>query len=176
MNTNTLNAPKPEPGERTLTLNRGYFAQRNLTDWAYAVALLLATVGIFALYSPTMDVYEQAILAGTVPVLIWIGWFWRPLRSLVMGVAALSLLAIWLYQVDGKADLARGDQVFLLKYFISSQSAILWMSVLFFMSTAFYWAGVFMRTSADSMESLGSRLAWAGVVLALVGTMVRWYE
>jgi cytochrome c-type biogenesis protein CcsB len=52
----------------------------------------------------------------------------------------------------------------------------LWMSVLFFMSTAFYWAGVFLRSSSDAMELLGSRVAWAAVVLALVGTLVRWYE
>jgi len=82
------------------------------------------------------------------------------------------LLAIVSYQ----GDLARADQVFWLKYFLSSQSAILWMSMVFFMSTAFYWAGVFIRSQSDAMELLGSRLAWVGVTLALVGTMVRWYE
>ena len=49
------------------------------------------------------------------------------------------------------------------------------MSVLFFMSTAFYWGGMFKR-AGDTFELLGSRLAWAAVTLALVGTMVRWYE
>ncbi|EWS66273.1 Cytochrome c biogenesis protein CcsA [Hydrogenophaga sp. T4] len=63
----------------------------------------------------------------------------------------------------------------MLKYFISSQSAILWMSVLFFMSTIFYWVGMFTR-AGNAFESLGSRLAWVAVTLALVGTMVRWYE
>ncbi|MBA4256258.1 MAG: c-type cytochrome biogenesis protein CcsB [Polaromonas sp.] len=176
MNTTTLNVPEPAGKTHTLSLNQGYFARRNATDWGFAVALVLATVAVFMRYGNRMDVYESSILLGTVPSLIWIGWFWRPLQKLMAGVAALSLLAIWLYQVNGQADLARADQAFLLKYFLSSQSAILWMSMLFFMSTGFYWAGVFLRQSSDAMESLGSRLAWAAVTLALVGTMVRWYE
>ena len=82
--------------------------------------------------------------------LIWLGWFWRPLRALSVAVAVFSLLAIWLYQTPaGGADLARADQVFMLKYFISSQSAILWMSMLFFMSTLFYWIGMLTRAGAS---------------------------
>src|SRR5262249_21918971 len=57
-----------------------------------------------------------------------------------------------------------------------SQSAILWMSVLFFMSTLFYWIGFFGGKQSDTMELIGSRIAWAGVTMALIGTMVRWYE
>jgi cytochrome c-type biogenesis protein CcsB len=82
------------------------------------------------------------------------------------------LLAIWAYQ----GSLARAEEVFWLKYFLSSQSAILWMSVLFFMSTLFYWIGMFARGQSAAMELLGSRLAWAAVTMALIGTMVRWYE
>jgi cytochrome c-type biogenesis protein CcsB len=176
MNTRTLNVPVPSGHAPTLTLNPSFFARRNATDWAFAALMVLGTIAVFMRYGAGMDVYESGILLGAVPGLIAIGWFWRPLRALMVGVAALSLLAIWLYQVNGQADLARADTVFLLKYFLSSQSAILWMSVLFFMSTGFYWAGVALRDSADTMESIGSRVAWAAVVLALVGTMVRWYE
>ena len=106
------------------------------------------------------------------PAAIWLGWFWRPLRVLALVVAAASLLAIVSYQ----GDLARADTVFWLKYFLSSQSAILWMSVLFFMSTLFYWIGFFGGKQADAMDLIGSRLAWAAVTMALIGTMVRWYE
>jgi cytochrome c-type biogenesis protein CcsB len=176
MNTQTLNVPKSTGGGQTISLNESYFSRRNATDWVFAVVLALAGAFVFLRYEAAMDGYEKAILVGAVPALIWVGWLWRPLRALMAGVAALSLLAIWLYQVNGQADLARADTAFLLKYFLSSQSAILWMSVLFFMSTAFYWAGVFLRSSSDAMELLGSRVAWAAVVLALVGTLVRWYE
>ncbi|MFM8590750.1 MAG: c-type cytochrome biogenesis protein CcsB, partial [Limnohabitans sp.] len=117
-------------------------------------------------------IYEKVILACTLPVVVWLGWFWAPLRNLMVGVAVIALLAIQSYQ----GDLARAEQVFWLKYFISSQSAILWMSMLFFISTVFYWAGVVIRSQSEAMELLGTRMAWAAVVMALVGTMVRWYE
>lgn len=157
-------------------LQPGYFARRDVWDWLFAVLVLAGTAWAFMRYDASMDVYETWILAGTAPSLIWLGWFWRPLRALMVVVAGLSLLAISLYQTPaGAADLARADQAFLLKYFLSSQSAILWMSVLFFMSTLFYWVGMFSR-DGNTFEGLGSRLAWVAVTLALVGTMVRWYE
>lgn len=158
------------------SLQPGYFARRDRWDWLFAAVMLLGAAGAFMQYGGAMDGYEKSILAGAVPSLVWLGWFWRPLRSLSVAVSALALLAIWLYQAPGGgADLARAEQVFLLKYFISSQSAILWMSVLFFMSTAFYWIGMFTRADAG-FELLGSRLAWVAVTLALIGSLVRWYE
>jgi cytochrome c-type biogenesis protein CcsB len=154
----------------------GYFARRDVWDWLFAGILVAGAVWAFLQYDHAMNGYEKAILVGCVPSMIWLGWFWRPLRLLSVVVGALALLAIWLYQTPaGGADLARADQAFLLKYFLSSQSAILWMSVLFFMSTAFYWTGMLTRAGED-FESLGSRLAWVAVTLALVGSMVRWYE
>jgi hypothetical protein len=50
------------------------------------------------------------------------------------------------------------------------------MSVLFVMSTVFYWIGMFARGQSSTMEMIGSRLAWVAVAMALIGTMVRWYE
>lgn len=171
--TQTIDLKKSAEGA---ALRPGYLARRDLWDWLFAALVVGAGAVAFWLYSGAMDGYEKAILAGTVPSLVWLGWFWRPLRTLTVVVGAFSLLAIWLYQAPGGgADLARSEQVFLLKYFISSQSAILWMCVLFFMSTAFYWVGMFTRAGA-TFEALGSRLAWVAITLALIGSMVRWYE
>ena len=156
-------------------LQAGYFARRDVWDWLFAALVIAGAAWAFVQYDAAMNVYERWILVGCVPSLIWLAWFWRPLRALSVVVAFLSLLAIWLYQTPEGADLTRADEVFLLKYFISSQSAILWMSLLFFMSTAFYWVGLLTR-AGEAFESLGSRLAWTAVTLALVGTMVRWYE
>ena len=156
----------------TLTLNEGYFARRSLYDWLFAL-LVVAGAGVaFARYGGAMDVYEKGILLCATPLAIWLGWFWGPLRTLMLVVAGASLLAIASYQ----GDLKRADSVFWLKYFISSQSAILWMCLLFFMSTAFYWVGMFARSQSDTFEGLGSKIAWVGVTMALIGTMVRWYE
>ena len=156
----------------TVTLNPGYFARRSALDWGFAVLTLLGMVFAFSRYSHAMDVYEQAILVGSVPAAVALAWFWRPMRTLMLVVAGLSLFAINAYQ----GDLARAEQVFWLKYFLSSQSAILWMSMVFFISTLFYWAGMFIRGQGDTLESLGSRMAWVAVALALIGTLVRWYE
>ncbi len=161
----------------TIPLNEAYFGRRSLFDWLFAALVLAGGLFAFSRYQTYMDVYEKGILLGTLPAAIWIGWFWRPLRVLMLGVAALSLLAIASYQLDGQGSLPRSETVFWLKYFLSSQSAILWMSMLFFMATIFYWLGV--ATTGDnsaSMESIGSRITWAAVTMALVGTMVRWYE
>ena len=122
------------------------------------------------------------------PAAIALGWYWRPLRTLMLAVAAGALVAVALYgrASDGfGADLSQAENVFLLKYFLSSQSAILWMGVLFFMSTAFYWIGLLSRevpataggTGGDNAFALiGSRFAWAAVYMALVGMLVRWFE
>jgi len=156
----------------TLTLHPGFFARRHWFDWLFAAFVVAGGFFAFARYQAYMDVYEKGILLAAIPSAIWVGWFWRPLRVLMLVVAAASLLAVGAYQ----GSLANAESVFWLKYFLSSQSAILWMSVLFFMSTAFYWIGMFAPGQGAAMERIGSRMAWVAVGMALIGTMVRWYE
>ena len=171
---NTTTAPK------TIALGRpGFLARRSLADWLFAALIAGGAAYAFQRYKGSMDGYEQAILVGAVPVLVALGWFWSSLRTLAVGVGAAALLAIALYgrATDGfGADLAQAENVFLLKYFLSSQSAILWMSVLFFLSTLLYWVGLVAKGEDNTALKLGSAMAWAGVALALVGTLVRWYE
>jgi cytochrome c-type biogenesis protein CcsB len=157
---------------RTITLDEGYFSRRNWFDWLFAAFVLAGGFYAFGKYHQYMDVYEKGILLAAMPAGIWLGWFWRPLRVLMLVVACVSLLSIASYQ----GDMARADNVFWLKYFLSSQSAILWMSVLMVMSTVFYWIGMFARGQGPAMQAIGSRLAWAAVAMALIGMMVRWYE
>ncbi len=160
----------------TLTLNESFSSRRNWFDWLFAAIVVAG--GLFALqrYAAYMDVYEKGILLGTIPAAIWLGWFWRPLRALMLAAAGFALLAIALYQQDGQGQLAQADTVFWLKYFLSSQSAILWMSMLFFMSTIFYWVGMVSRGEGATMSAIASRLVWVAVGMALIGTLVRWYE
>jgi len=157
----------------------GYFQQRRWADWLFADLAISGTMLAFVLYGAAMDGYERAILLAITPALIALGWAWRPLQALSLGVAAASLLAIqqYLRHTDGfGADLAAADQIFLLKYVLSSQSAIMWMTVLIYMSTLFYGLGLFSKQEASTAERIGSRLAWAAVFMALLGTMVRWFE
>jgi cytochrome c-type biogenesis protein CcsB len=156
----------------TVTLDGGVLSRRDWFDWVFALVAIVGGLYAFATYQQHMDVYEKGILLAAVPASIGLAWFWRPLRVLMLVVAGASLLGIASYQ----GQIARADSVFWLKYFLSSQSAILWMSVLFVMSTVFYWIGMFARGQGPAMEMIASRLAWVAVTMALIGTMVRWYE
>ena len=164
----------------TMTLGRrSHWATRSPADWAFALLVLLGGGYAFSRYGASMDVYEKGILAFAMPAMMALGWFWRPVRLLTLLVGAASLLAINVYlrQTDAfGADLAAADKVFLLKYMLSSQSAILWMSLLVFMSMLAYWVGFFTKSEESTAEVLGSKLAWGAVFMALVGTMVRWFE
>jgi cytochrome c-type biogenesis protein CcsB len=173
MNTITL---KRSGAKDDFILNEGYFARRNLLDWLFAALVVCGGLYAFFSYQAHMDVYEKGILLGCIPSAIAMGWFWRPLRALMLAVTVGSLLGIVSYQ----GELARAEQVFWLKYFLSSQSAILWMSVLFFIGTLFYWFGMVASRgkdgNSDALESLGSKIVWVAITMALIGTMVRWYE
>ncbi|MBC7685163.1 MAG: c-type cytochrome biogenesis protein CcsB [Bdellovibrionales bacterium] len=148
----------------------GYFQRLGLVDWIYAAALLAAALFALVRFGAYMDAYEKTILVLAAPTFAALGWHWKPVRWLMPVVALLSFWAIALYA--GELDLA--NKKFFLKYMLSSQSAILWMSTLFVFSTVFYWIGFVARS--DFGSSVGSKLCWAAVVLGWTGMMVRWYE
>jgi cytochrome c-type biogenesis protein CcsB len=75
--------------------------------------------------------------------------------------------------VEGPS-LARAEQAFFLKYMLSSQSAILWMSVFFFLSTIFYTLA--LATRSGRLAPIASKLSWWAVAIGLTGMLVRWYE
>ncbi len=142
----------------------------NPGDWLFALAL--AGGGAFALrqYGGFMDIYDKLILFLAVPALAAVGWAWKPFRPFLAAAAALALASIALYQ----GDLARAEKVFFLKYLISSQTAIMWMSALFFIATGAYWLGLLARS--DFAEKTGSALTWSAVTMGTTGLLVRWYE
>lgn len=148
----------------------GYFRKLSLFDWLYALALLGGALFALNRFGAHMDYYEKGILLLAVPTFAGLGWHWKSLRNLMPVLAVLALIAIALYG----GSLAMAEKKFLLKYFLSSQSAILWMSTLFFLSTAFYWGGLVLRS--DFGASVGSKLCWSAVVIGFTGMLVRWYE
>jgi cytochrome c-type biogenesis protein CcsB len=148
----------------------GFFKRLSAIDWLFGVGLLAASLFALQRYGSFMDVYEQAILVLAAPTFALLGWHWKPVRWLMPLIAALALWGVSLY--GGSLDAA--NQKFFLKYMLSSQSAILWMSALFVFSTVFYWGGLLARSPFGA--SVGSKLCWAAVVLGFTGMMVRWYE
>jgi len=150
------------------------FKSLGLMDYLFALALLAGAIFAEARFYNFMDSYEQTILFCSVPALAILGWAWKPLRSLMIGSTVLTFLAIYFYQTPEGGALARADQAFFLKYMLSSQSAILWMSVFFSFSTLFYTLNLFFRS--QNMGSTGSKFCWAAVYIGLTGMLVRWYE
>jgi cytochrome c-type biogenesis protein CcsB len=159
-----------------MELTRNYPQSRSLLrrlswmDWMYAAALVVGAVYALKLYGDYMDVYEKGILAGTALTIAALGWYWKPVRVLMAVIIGVSLWSISLYQ----GDLARADQAFLLKYLISSQTAIMWMCFLFAMAGVAYWAGLLAR--ADGVTQAGTGLTWSATTMGLIGLLVRWYE
>jgi cytochrome c-type biogenesis protein CcsB len=139
-------------------------------DWGFALLLVLGAGYAFARYGAYMDIYERAILAAFVPAAAWFGWFFKPVRLLLVLVAAFALLGVGMYH----GDLATAEKSFMLKYFLSSQSAIMWMSALFFFATTSYWVGIFAQSPFSA--KVGSRLTWFAIGLGLIGLLTRWYE
>ena len=148
----------------------GYFRRVGILDWLYAAALLAGALFALQRYEQHMDVYEEGILLLSVPTFAWLGWHWKSIRQLMAVIAVLALGGVWLY--GGTLEAAESN--FFLKYMLSSQSAILWMSTLFVLSTVFYLGGLATRSATG--PAIGSRLSWAAVTLGFVGLLVRWYE
>lgn len=142
----------------------------NWQDWLYALVLFSGAFYAYRQYAQYMDAYETGFLFGAAAVFSYLGWQWRSLSKLVLGIGAISLFSISLYH----GDQARATQAFLLKFLISSQSAIMWMSVLFVLAMATYWFAMYKRS--DFAGKVASSLTWMAVLMGFVGLMVRWYE
>ncbi|MCA8254981.1 c-type cytochrome biogenesis protein CcsB [Burkholderia sp. AU31624] len=150
--------------------DRPFLARLSLLDWLFALALVVGAGYALVHDHAHMDDYDKAVMIGTVPALIALGWRWKPARLMMASIAVLALLSIQIYQ----GDLARADSAFFLKYLLSSQSAILWMSALFVLATIFYWIGLLARSASGS--AIGQKLTWVAVLMGFTGLMVRWYE
>ena len=160
----------PQQTLESLIEEPSLFKQLGLRDWLWAAVVLAATAFLFAQYGSGMDGYEIGILAMSAPSLIGLGWYWKAFQPYALAVAAFSLLGIWLY--DG--SYANAEVVFGLKFLVSSQSAVMWMSALFVMATVTYLGGLVANN--EFTLKTGSALTWAALIMGMTGLMVRWYE
>jgi cytochrome c-type biogenesis protein CcsB len=150
----------PQPFLKRLTLG----------DWMFSLVLLVGALFAYSQYAHYMDVYEKSFLFAAVAGFSWLGWFFKPMRLLIVGIGVLSLFGISQYH----GELARAEQAFFLKFLLSSQSAIMWMNVLFVLATAAYWLALLARS--EFAGKVASALTWSAVLMGFVGLMVRWYE
>ncbi|MBT6817874.1 MAG: cytochrome c biogenesis protein CcsA, partial [Nitrosomonadales bacterium] len=131
--------------------------------------LMLPTVSLFKFHQ-YMDIYEMFILIGTGITFIVIGKNWQNFRYLVLIVLILSFFSIFLYE----GNLFSGEKQFVLKYFLSSQSAIMWMCSLYPLSLLIYWLYLFKRHSF--FGNFASQLTWIATAMGFIGLLVRWFE
>ncbi|HIB84567.1 MAG TPA: c-type cytochrome biogenesis protein CcsB [Chromatiales bacterium] len=139
-------------------------------DWAWALMLIGGAGYALSRYSPWMDSYEQGILVGVAVATVWLGWTWKPVRPLLLAVATMAFLAIFSY---GGA-LVNAESNFFLRFLISSQSAVMWMSALFVLATPTYFIAMLGRS--EFTGKVASAMTWLAVTMGLVGLMVRWWE
>ena len=146
------------------------FKRLSWQDWLYAILLMLGAIFAYQQYGSYMDAYETGFLFGAAIVFSWLGWYWKPVRLLIVCVAVISIFAINLYG----GSQARAEEVFLLKYLISSQSAVMWMNVMFMLAMLTYWLALFSKSAFAGR--VASSFTWVAVLMGFIGLMVRWYE
>lgn len=156
--------------KETLNFHQPWYRQLQPLDWAWALLAAIATGFAWQQYHHYMDGYEVAILFATGASLVALGWHWKAIRGFSLGLGVLSLLALQLYG----SDYSLRESNFFLKYLLSSESAIAWMSALYFMATGAFLIG--LLADSDFGNQTGSRLTWAATLMGLTGLMVRWRE
>lgn len=139
-------------------------------DWVWAIIVLLGTGYAYASYASLMDGYEKGILVSTGVSLIALGWNWKGIRVLSLAVFLLSIFGVSRY-ANGLAD---AEVDFFLRFLVSSQSAIMWMSALYVLATVTYFIAFFARSEYSG--KVASAMTWSATTMGLVGLMVRWRE
>ena len=158
-------------------------------DWLFALALIAGSFYAYSEYASYMDEYEVGILFGSALSFIGLGWGWKSSRQLLIAVAVLSLFAISIYNPAMQALAAKGftgqtaidllandkeESKFFLKFLVSSTSATMWMSALFFMATITYFIELFGRS--EFAGKVATAMVWSATTMGLVGLLVRWFE
>ncbi|MDO5639553.1 MAG: c-type cytochrome biogenesis protein CcsB [Neisseria sp.] len=161
--------------EHALLTHKSFLRRLNGADWLFAVLMVLIAVFAQNRISHHMDGYETVILWGSAAATILLGWFFKPLRWFVPLSLALAYSAVQLY--GGHIDNGEG---FLLKYFLSSQSAIMWQCAFVFFAWFCYIVGALAarRSHAETNTLLGmaTSFAWVSALAGFTGLLVRWHE
>lgn len=161
-------------------LHKQHFWQRlSLFDWLYAVIIGLIAVYVrLNLIHHEMNIYEHVIFWCCIPAIIYLGWAFKAMRPFVPLSAVTAFIATWLYQ----NDFARGQSNGLLKYVLSSQSAVMWLctlTVLAFLCYAFGALGLLTKNAQKQdnlLIDIANKLAWVATFFGFVALLVRWHE
>ena len=145
--------------EHELLTHKSFIRNLNLFDWAFA---LLIAIGAFIAQTQAglhMDIYEMVILWASAGIAVFLGWFFKPMRWFIPLGVCLAYLAVDLYG----GDIKHADG-FLLKYLLSSQSAIMWQCAFVFFALFAYIVGaiaaVRKNVPSNTLLGMGTVFAW----------------
>lgn len=161
--------------EHELLTHKSFIRGLNAFDWAFA--LVLAAIAYFAQsrVGHHMDVYETVILWSSAGIAVFLGWFFKPMRWFVPLCLVLAYAAVQLY-----GGSIKNSDGFLLKYFLSSQSAIMWQCAFVFFALFAYISGAVLANSqkkeTNTLLGMGTVFGWISAVAGFTGLLVRWHE
>ncbi len=139
----------------------------------YAFVCTLSVFLAFVLYQKMrtyMDIYERVILCCMPLLVAYVAFYFKALRWYLPLVWSFGSIGVWAYA----GQLARADKAFLLKYFLSSQVAILWMSVCIGFATLAY---VFaFLAQKPLLQKMAYKSAWLALIFGGLGMLMRWHE
>jgi len=171
--------------------NKPFLKTLSIYDWVFAVLVMSGAYYAWNGYASNMDVYEVGILFGTAISMVALGWYWKQSRGLMLSVAAVSVYAVMQYEpailalksqgLGGREAIAalssledKEHSKFIFKFFISSTSAVMWMSALYFLATITYFLNLFV--TSEFSGRVATRMTWIATAMGLIGLMVRWRE
>ena len=161
--------------EHALLTHKSFIRRLNAVDWLFAAVIVAVAVFAQTHIGHHMDGYEIAILWFSAAATILLGWFFKPLRWFVPLSLALAYAAVQLYG----GDIGNGEG-FLLKYFLSSQSAIMWQCAFVFFAWFCYIVGAFAakrsRVETNTLLGMATAFAWVSALAGFTGLLVRWHE
>ncbi|HEZ0806648.1 c-type cytochrome biogenesis protein CcsB [Neisseria meningitidis] len=161
--------------EHELLIQKSLISNLNLWDWVFAVLVFAATVFVQTRSGMHMDIYETVMLWASAGIAVFLGWFFKPMRWFVPLSVLLAYAAVGLYGGNIKSA-----EIFLLRYFLSSQSAIMWQCAFVFFALFAYISGAVLASvknvPTNTLLGMGTVFAWVSAVAGFTGLLVRWHE
>ena len=161
--------------EHELLVRKSFIRNLNIWDWVFAALVCSGTVFVQTLSGVRMDIYETVILWVSAGIAVFLGWFFKPVRWFVPLCILLAYAAVGLY--GGNIKSAEG---FLLRYFLSSQSAIMWQCAFVFFALFAYISGAVLASvknvPTNTLLGIGNVFAWVSALAGFTGLLVRWHE
>ena len=175
-----------QPYQHELLREKSFLKSLKLTDWLYAAAIATIAVLVQIKLPHQMDGYETAILWASAIIATGLGWFFKPIRQFIIASVVIGYITVGLYD----SNIANGNEQngkFLLRYLLSSQSAIMWQCALTVFAFLMYLFGALSAFQQQKKQPekpvitnvllrIGSDLAWSAAFMGFVGLLVRWHE